>query len=523
MKKLIAFAFLLSLSLQAQDLQEFRVYFKDKGSSQSLINNPEQFLSSQAINRRALQGISLSHSDLPIAPEYKASLTGVGAEVLAHSKWLNYCYVRHSSPELIATLPFVDRVEFPKAHKSNLAAVATNDTFNYGFGRTQIEILKGDKLHQRGYTGTGITIAVIDAGYGGFYAANALDSLRNSNRLKGSWNFITSDTNVFTGNGSHGASVLSTMAALLPDTFVGSAPHANYWLLSSENIAHERPIEMDHWAMAAEFADSVGAHVINTSLGYTTFDKSSNDYAYSDMDGNTTVVTKAADLAASKGILVVASAGNSGSSSWKHIGAPADGDSVLTVGAVNFQGRFASFSSWGPSADGRVKPDVMAQGSPATISDFMGVISIGFGTSFSSPIMAGMAACLVEAYPSKHSYELIDQIRRSAHLYNTPTDTMGYGIPNFEVAYILSEPDIILSDKELNVYPNPLHDYIIIDSKSKKNWKTEYAIFDLNGRRLEFGIVEAYDAYRLSIDLKPGIYHLQLKGDLTANTKIWVR
>ncbi len=523
MKKLLVIGLLIGFAAKAQDIPEFRVYLKDKGSSVSLLEKPEHFLSEAALNRRALQGIEIDNSDLPLAPEYKAALVSMGAELKAHSKWLNYVYVSHPQPELIAHLDFVKRIEFPKAHQSNLSGVATNDTLNYGFGRTQVEMLAGEKLHQRGFTGTGITIAVIDAGYMGYFASNALDSLRNSNRFLGSWNFINGDTNVFSGNGSHGASVLSTMAALLPDTFVGTAPHANYWLLSSENVAHERPIEMDHWLMAAEFADSVGAHVINSSLGYTTFDNASNDFSYSDMDGNTTVVTKAADWAASKGILVVASVGNSGASNWRYLGAPSDGDSVLAVGAVNWQGNYASFSSHGPSADGRVKPDVVAQGSPATISDMMGNVSIGFGTSFSGPIIAGMAACLIEAYPAKHSEEIADQIRKSAHLYASPTDTMGYGIPNFDLAYVLNQPEYISNESQLSLYPNPIKDYLIIDSKGLKNWDVNWRIVDLNGRVIKAGQLGAYDAARLNLNLESGIYQLQLEGDFNASYKIVVR
>lgn len=514
---------LIAFSLKAQDLPEFRVYLKDKGSSIQILDQPELFLSQEAILRRTLQGIKIKKSDLPLAPEYRKALKDLGADIKAHSKWMNYVYIQHPQPELIASLGFVEKIEFPKAHQSNLAAVSSTDTFNYGFGRTQIEMLNGDKLHQRGFTGSGITIAVIDAGYIGYFQARALDSLRNSPRYKGSWNFISSDTNVFAGNGSHGASVLSTMAAFIPDTFVGSAPRANYWLLSSENIAHERPIEMDHWAMAAEFADSVGAHVINSSLGYTTFDNASNDFSYADLDGNTTVVTKAADMAASKGILVVASVGNSGASSWRFLGAPSDGDSVLAVGAVSFQNDYASFSSRGPSADGRVKPDVVAQGSPATITDFRGDISIGFGTSFSSPIIAGMAACLIEAQPTKHSEEIADQIRRSAHLYSTPNDSMGYGIPNFDLAYLLNQPQYAAQEKSFDVYPNPVQDFLVIDANGLKNWQVEVQILDLNGRLVKHSSLEAFDAARINLDLESGIYQLVLSGDFQGIHKIWVR
>jgi subtilisin family serine protease len=211
------------------------------------------------------------------------------------------------------------------------------------------------------------------------------------------------------------------MAANLADTLIGTAPHANYWLFTTENIYQETPLEMDHWVMAAEFADSVGAHVINTSLSYQTFDNPQDNYTYSDMDGNTTVITKAADIAAAKGILVVAGAGNEGDNPQPHIAAPADGDSVLTVGAVTWQGDYALLSSIGPSFDNRVKPDVMAQGAPTTLIDGTGNFNADFGTSFAAPLIAGLAACMIEAYPSRHSEEIAEYIRESAHLLPLPT------------------------------------------------------------------------------------------------------
>lgn len=522
MKKnyLVLFGIILFFGLNAQNSNGFRVYFKDKGSSKELLKTPEKFLSETALNRRALQNIPIETSDLPIAKEYKSSLKELGAEPLAYSKWLNYVYVNHPDPELIKALPFVKRIEFAKKHICNLSQASSNDTLDYGYARGQIEMVNGHLLHQSGFTGTGINIAVIDAGYQGFNLGNAFDSLRDSGRLLGTFNFITGDTNVFTGNGAHGTMVLSTMAANIPDTMVGTAPDANYWLFTTENILQETPLEMDHWVMAAEFADSVGAHVINTSLSYRTFDNPQFDYNYSDMDGNTTIITKGADIAASKGILVVASAGNEGSSAQPHIGAPADGDSVLTVGAVTWQGDYALFSSIGPSADGRVKPDVMAQGSPTTLINHQGQTDINFGTSFSAPIIAGLSACLIEAYPSSHSEEIANYIRQSAHLYTNPNDSLGYGIPDFQQAFSISIPQYIVRETEYDVYPNPVNDHIIIDAKSHKNWQIELRIYDLNGRCVTQQNIQSFDAYRLNLDLKPGVYLLKVSGDFNGVCKL---
>lgn len=514
---------LFCLGLKAQGQTEFRVYLKDKGSSLDLLDSPEGFLSNAALNRRALQNIPIKRSDLPIAREYLQALKELGATPMAQSKWLNYVYVSHPQTQLIASLPFVERIEFPKRHQSFLCGVNSGDTLDYGFARGQIEMLNGHLLHEKGYTGTGINIAVIDAGYESFLQSSAFDSLRNSPRLLGTFNYLTNDTNVFSGWGSHGTSVLSIMAANLPDTMVGTAPNANYWLFTTEDIYQETPLEMDYWVMAAEFADSVGTHVINTSLSYQTFDNPQDNYSYSDMDGNTTVISKAADMAASKGILVVASAGNEGESPQPHIAAPADGDSVLTVGAVSWQGDYAPLSSIGPSFDGRVKPDVMAQGYPTTLIDGTGSFNAEFGTSYAAPLVAGLAACLVEAYPAKHSEEIANYIRQSAHLFASPNDSMGYGIPDFQLALSLNAPIYLVQETEYMLYPNPVLDHIIIDAKTQKNWQAELRIFDLGGNCLVQKDIQAYDAYRAKLNLKPGTYILVLAGDINGVYKFQKR
>ena len=514
---------LFCLNIMAQSPTEFRVYLKDKGSSLELLKSPESFLSAAALQRRALQDIPINTHDLPIAKEYRQALQELDAIPMAHCKWLNYIYVSHPHPQLIASLPFVERIEFPQKHESFLCGVSSADTLDYGYARGQIEMLNGHLLHEKGYTGTGITVAVIDAGYEGFLQSSAFDSLRTSQRLLGTYNYINSDTNVFLGQGSHGTNVLSIMAANLADTIIGTAPDANYWLFTTENIYQETPLEMDHWIMAAEFADSVGAHVINSSLSYQTFDDPQDDYSYSDMDGNTTIITKAADMAASKGILVVASAGNEGGTPQPHIAAPADGDSVLTVGAVNWQGDYASLSSIGPSFDNRVKPDVMAQGSPTTLIDGTGNVNADFGTSYAAPLITGLAACLIEAYPSKHSEEVANYIRKSAHLYTTPNDSMGYGIPDFQLALSLSTPSYFVREKEFELYPNPVQDHIIIDAKSQKNWRAELRIFDLSGKCILQKNIQAYDAHRVNLNLKKGTYIMQLTGDINGIYKFQSR
>lgn len=512
------FSFLLGLTLStsiiAQENYGFRVYFKDKGTNLELMYSPTNFLSSAAIERRVLQNIPITDSDLPIASEYILAMKELGGEVLAHSKWLNYIYIQSVQPEEVMALPFVDHIEYPRKHKSLLTEIQSSDTLSYGFATGQIEMVNGHLLHQAGFTGTGITIAVIDAGYEGFVQSVAFDSLRDNQRLLGSYNFISGDTNVFSGWGSHGASVLSVMAAHIPDSITGMAPHANYWLFTTENVFQETPLEMDHWIMAAEFADSVGAHVINSSLSYRVFDDPQYDFVYSDMDGNTAAITRAADMAASKGILVVSSAGNEGANPYPYIAVPADGDSVLTIGAVSWQGDYAPFSSIGPTADGRVKPDVVAQGSPTTVINSQGQVDISFGTSFSSPLIAGLSACLIEAYPAMHSEEIANMIRQSGSTYTSPSDTLGYGLPDFQMAFNLSSPEYVVRETNFSIYPNPANQHLIIDAKTRKDWISEIRIYDLKGQQLYSERISAFDAYRLPIDLQPGMYILQMEGDL---------
>lgn len=516
------FLFAFFFSVLNLSSQSYRVYLKDKGTSLEMLENPQSFLSEAALLRRSAQSIAINKSDLPVAKEYIQTLRDLGGTIKARSKWLNYVYVEGLDINTLNTLDFVESVEVPKLYRSHLSTVST--TFDYGVGATQIEMISGDLLHQQGYTGKGVTIAVIDAGYRGVWEAAVLDSLKLSGRLKGSYNFINRDTNVYTGQGSHGASVLSIMAALDTGTFVGTAPHANYWLLTSENIGSETPVEMDNWLMAAEFADSVGAHVINTSLGYSTFDDPTDDYSYADMDGNTTIVTKAADWAASKGIIVVASAGNEGSGSWQFITAPADGDSVLSVGAVDATSTYVAFSSRGPSYDWRVKPDVAAMGAGTVLINAVGNLQGGFGTSFSSPCIAGMAACMVQAQPTLHGEVLARNIRRSGHLYGNANNELGYGIPNFFNAWQISVEELAYAD-QIKVYPNPSRGKVYLQGAFERYETIEIAVYGLGGNEV-LSFDKTWQNQSLELDLSalsPGVYILKINGDASSQQKIMVQ
>tara|TARA_R110001592_G_scaffold131477_1_gene345249 strand:- start:1498 stop:3072 length:1575 start_codon:yes stop_codon:yes gene_type:complete len=514
MKKVL-FTCCFILAYTFVDAQKTRVYFKDKGEQLSLLNEATKVLSPASLARRQRHNIPLRENDLPVSQEYIAQLEMLGAKIEGRSRWFNYALVEHPNPIVLTTLPFVEKLESPKQYKLHLSG--TSSTYDYGFSRDQVEMLKGDLMHARGYTGRGVTIAVIDAGFTGVLQAAVLDSLRNEGRILGSYNFISKDTNVYIGGGSHGASVLSTMAANADSVFMGTAPHANYWLLTSENIASETPVEMDDWLFAAEFADSVGADVINSSLGYSTFDDSADNFSYSDMDGNTALVTQAADMAAGKGIVVVVSAGNEGSSSWQYISAPADGDSVLAVGAVDFQENYVGFSSRGPSADNRIKPDVAAMGLATTLINFNGDVRSGSGTSFSSPLVAGMVACLIQAQPTRSVAEIVDQVKRSAHQYWTPDNLLGYGIPNFDQAYIIGLDDMAEQKiASFSVFPNPFKDKLNINfSGEQEAVHAHLKVLDPSGKILlekehRFSVESNLS---LELDLASGIYYLNIETD----------
>jgi hypothetical protein len=450
------------------------VRFNDKNQNTYQLSKPEQFLSSKALLRRQRQNISLSDNDLPVSRFYVDSLIKMGFAVLNTSKWLNAVSVQISDTSVFHKLANVSFVKpylksgqmngWPYAYrfKETVSPVIEKKINEYyGTGYEQIAIHHGDYLHNLGFRGQGILVALIDAGFNNALNMSCFDTLWAQNRVK-----LTRDTydpkgDVFLED-SHGSMVLSTLASAQPGYLVGTAPMADYLLLRSENATYlpsgqqyEYPIEEFNWSVAAELADSIGADIISTSLGYSQFDDPVMDHTYQDMNGRTTMVSKAASAAASKGMIVVVSAGNEGADSWKYITAPADADSILTVGAINTNGVRASFSSVGPSFDRRVKPDVMAVGWGAAVQLPDGTFTRANGTSFSAPIMAGLTACLWQSCPTKTNMEILDAIKQSASQYNTPDSLMGYGIPDFKNAYINLHPMVRLGGKEIIAWPNP--------------------------------------------------------------------
>lgn len=447
MVKYILLIFLLihNLNASASDGYMFRIQLKDKGQTSCTIDKPEAFLSKRAIERRRRQGVAINDSDLPISSVYINTIAKLGCTVVAKSKWLKtvsiYC-TDSLFVDKIKELHFVDSTTF--VWKGDTARTSTKELprsklsivkpkSKYGYGETQIKTVNGDFLHTEGYKGKGMEIAVIDAGYTNLNDILLLDNVS----IKGMKDFVYNGNNILESS-DHGLKVLSILAANRPSIFIGTAPQAKYWLLRSEDSRSEFPIEEDYFATATEYADSVGVDIINASLGYHTFDSPAKSYTHAQLDGKTAYITRAAEMAASKGIFVEVSAGNDGANPWGEIAFPSDAENVLTVGAIARDSIIAYFSSRGPTADGRVKPDVVALGLGTAAITSTGEIEPVNGTSFSGPVMSGLAACLWQSAPQLTSLELLDIIRKSADRYATPDGTYGYGIPNMKTAFLLA-------------------------------------------------------------------------------------
>jgi len=378
-------------------------------------------------------------------------------------------------------------------------------------------MLNGDSLHADGFLGEGQTIAILDAGYTNVDELRAFDSVWMNEQVLATWDFVK-NTELSFDTHTHGTAVFSILASNLPGEIIGVAPHADYFLLRTEIGGPENIVEEYHWLAGAQWADSAGADIITSSLCYTLFNNSAQNHTYEDLDGNTTPITKAADMAASKGILVINSAGNYADDPWNYIGAPADGDSVIAVAAVSANQEWAGFSSLGPSADGRVKPNVAAQGQGTFLVNTSGSIQAQNGTSFSAPIIAGLAACLWQCSPELNNMQILKSIEKSAHLYNNPNDTLGYGLPDFAYARnLLSvyEVEGTYTNAIKNLYPNPAMTNAILVYESAEADEATIRISDIHGRLINEKIKSLSRGENIVYldglsHLKKGIYLIQV-------------
>jgi len=439
------------------------IKFKSKNGTPYTFSNPQAYLSQRAIDRRTKYNISIDSTDLPVTPSYLNQVrTTPNVTVLNVSKWLNAVTIQTSDPNAIAIInsfPFVQSMSGIAPRLSNTNPVelyskfeedivslpnsgsriqrTTADHFNYGTNSfSEIHLHNGEFLHNIGLRGQGMQIAMLDNGFNNYTSPSyhAFDSVNANNQVLGTWDFVAREQNV-SNDGSHGMSCFSTIAANIPGQFTGKAPKASFWLFQTEDNSSEYPIEELNWACGAERADSSGADILSSSLGYATFNDASLDHSYADMNGNTTMAAIAADLAAKKGMLVFLANGNSGTSTWHYLITPADGDSVIAVGAVSSSGAVGNFSSYGPSSDGQVKPDVASVGVSAVIQTAGGGIGLSNGTSFACPNMAGLGTCLWQGFPELGNMKIRNALWQSGSIANAPDDRIGYGIPNMKTAF----------------------------------------------------------------------------------------
>jgi len=522
MKHFLTLIFLLASFniLNAQKVSEKHVVFlTDKNNSPYSLNNPEEFLSARAIDRRIKYNIALDEKDLPVTPSYISQISATGAIFLYPLKWFNAVAISTDDPAVLAAilaLPFVDSVNtVDKGYQdgvkqssgiNNLDEISaippykigqptipsgnkSTGSLDYGNAWNQVSMIGLDELHNLGFTGQGMMIAVLDAGFWDVDQGAAFAYLWQNNLIAGTRDFATIGGNVFQ-NHTHGESVLSIMGANLPGQIIGTAPDAAYWLIRTEDAwGGEYLLEEYNWVAGAELADSSGVDIITSSLAYTTFDNTANNHSYSDLDGNTTPIARAGDIAASRGMLVVNCAGNEGENSWFHISTPADGDSILAIGAVDENGIYQEFSGKGPTADGRTKPDVVAQGYNTAIIYGNGVLTVGTGTSFSTPIVAGALACLWQAVPAVSAEDIRLASRYSASQSGSPDNLVGWGIPDImsthNTLFYLSAD--FKMEKELPVFcisPNPFNNTTFFQANTLIDVPVKLEVYKMDGTKL---------------------------------------
>jgi len=550
---------LIASALFAQINQsKFFIRFTDKNNNPYSLSNPSAFLSAKAIARRTTQGIGYNNYDLPVTPQYLAGVAATGATLWAVSKWFNGVSI--SVPDTntfnaVMALSYVQNItrvykmplktgtnkfDLEKVHTSTSSFANERNgnsdqiqSYSYGISYNQIHLMNGEYLHNLGYHGEGMVIALLDAGY---YHADQLapfDSMFAGNQVLGTWNFVANASSVYQ-DFWHGEAVLSCIAGNVPDTLVGTAPKASFWLLVSEDVNTENIIEEYNWSSAAEFADSAGADLISSSLGYTEFDSiivnnvtvvNPANHTYADMNGHTCPSSIAANIAASKGILVLVAAGNQGGSSWYYISAPSDGDSAMAVAAVDSNGYHAGFSSYGPAFGGAIKPNVAAKGQSTIVAYGDGTIAPGSGTSFATPVLAGSAACLWQAHRTMTNMQIYHAIEQSANYHNAPNDSLGFGIPDFILAnQILNVLENKNQNEDVIVYPNPFRDQIrFLYTSPKSKGTITIQLFDELGR-IVFSDDKQYDSIHSIIlpktdVLEKGIYFLRITNGERATIK----
>ncbi len=524
----------------------FRVTFTDKNTTSFSLSQPSSFLSQRALDRRSRYECPIDSSDLPVARFYVDSVLKItGGQLHLSSRWFNYCVVLmedSGANAQIRELSFVAGSKQVAYYPSGSRQRPTGDevpssTGNgykptrfdadfYAAAWTQIQLCNGALLHESGNRGQGMLIAVMDVGYSGVPDIPAFDSMRQHNRLADTWNFIY-DTSFVFDYGAHGSQVLSCMAAYQPGVFVGTAPEASYALYATDHLTTEQAIEQDNWVAAAERADSIGADLINSALGYNTFDNPEDSYTYSDLNGQTTLLARAANIATRKGILVVTSAGNEGNTTWQYLLSPGDADSALTVGSVNASRQPALSTGKGPNAAGILKPNVSAMGVQAAVINGQGQVTTASGASFATPIIAGLSACLLQGAPEQTPLQIRTLIESVAHRYGNPDTLSGYGVPDFGKAWLQMtglDKHSFVDENYSRIYPNPAtHEITIVLQNQAIPTAMIVAVCNLSGHVL----LQAENngpSLKLNIaSLPAGIYLLKVVTKQGVRIQKWIK
>ena len=524
------------LSVEGQ-VNRYMVFFSDKDNTPYSISNPSEYLSERSLNRRLNQEINIVEDDLPVDPDYVAQLESEGIAVYHKTKWMNGVLVQvdESQIGLIEGFEFVTGTELVATGEGLLNPDSASGRKFKGSGRTRTKSLKSsqtqnamiavDLMHNRNFKGQNMLIAVFDGGFLGIIEASPFQHIIDDNRIIATYDFVSNSNDVYSALTDHGTGVFSAIGGFIEGEYAGTAYEADFVLCITEEISTEYRIEEYNWLFAAEFADSLGVDIINTSLGYNLFDDRTMDYSLTDTDGQTAIITRASNIAAQKGMLLVVSAGNR--ASWDEIAPPADSENVLAVGKVDVNGIISSTSSIGPTADGRIKPDVVAQGVGTAVINKYGSIVFRNGTSYSSPLVAGLAAGVWQANPDWTNFEVIEAIRMSGDRAKNPDNSYGYGIPDFIVAAgnsILSVDDILT--QKIKVYPNPFSgNKIFIDLNSELvHGDLEIRLFNLSGKLLaqqifDTGLADKIIPFETSELLPAGTYLLTVQSE-TVRTEV---
>jgi subtilisin family serine protease len=525
--KITAALLFLAIAASAQQIGDgvYWVYFTDKNENGYRVDQPGEFLSDRSIQRRAWQGLAVDLRDEPVTQDYIEQLEALGADIRHVSRWLNGVVLVNATRQLydrVLEESFADSLPWlPESEETYYPArpsgarfsppLSSPPDYQYGVATQQVMQLDMEILHQKGYTGAGVWIGLLDAGFRNVDTLPSFKRMIATGRLLGTRNFVN-DSSVFSLVNNHGMYVLSIIGAEWDGRMLGTAPHASYFLCSTENIHQETRIEEIAWIEAAEFLDSLGVDVLNTSLGYSDFDTTLFDYTYSDMDGKTTYISRAASMTASRGMITCISAGNQGNKPWYRITAAADAFDILSVGAVDSTGQIGKFSSRGPSFDGRVKPDVVAMGVATGIQYIDGNLARGSGTSFSSPLIAGSVASLWQAYPELPAREMIFRIRETGNRYLNPDATYGYGIPSFARAFwMISSSRSGSVPSVMDIYPNPASQWIRINLPEGETGNFVLQYYDMSGRRVWSQSLCLPGETQLPENLGSGLYILEIR------------